>query len=317
MMSNNLLPSGFTDLLPPHARTRRMMMTHLLAAFEAIGAAEVFPAMMEFEESLTANASENYGKTVFRAIDPMSHKTLALRADMTQQIARIAGSALADSPRPLKLCYGGTNLRVSAGMLDPRRQLTQVGMEIFGEKNPTQSEAQILSSAMNAVKELLPNTKLTLDLALPALREAVMAQAEYAANETLADTAIRQKSLAKAKESGVPMLVELLEISGDWKAGIAALQALSPANDALKTAINDSVEAAQQLASAISSFEFDVTITLDALDSRGFGYYSNISYSLFASTISSEIGRGGRYVTENNEQAMGLTLYLDDVIEKA
>ena len=49
----------------------------------------------------------------FRMMDPVSHRMVGVRADMTPQIARIAATRLAHAPRPLRLSYAGQVLRVT------------------------------------------------------------------------------------------------------------------------------------------------------------------------------------------------------------
>ena len=66
-------------------------------------------------------------------MDPISHKMMALRADMTAQIARISGTRLSHMPRPLRLAYAGEVMRVAPDVLNPERQLVQAGAELIGE----------------------------------------------------------------------------------------------------------------------------------------------------------------------------------------
>lgn len=43
----------------------------------------------------------------FRLMDPDTRRMMALRPDITPQIARIAATRLPDMPRPLRLSYAG------------------------------------------------------------------------------------------------------------------------------------------------------------------------------------------------------------------
>lgn len=289
-------------------------MHHFLSAFEAIGAQEIFPAMMEYEETL----SDQDSRTLFRAVDPTSHKTLSLRGDMTPQIARIAGTALKGSPRPLKLSYAGTNMRVSAGMLNPRRQFTQVGMEVFGSSKTdvAADECKTLSIALTVLKEVLPGKKITLDISLPELTRAFIANAPEASREA-AEEAIRHKSISKA-EAIYPNsnIATLITLGGDRKAALETLKSLTLPTAELEAAKQSSIAAAEELANILAEFEFDVAITIDPLDLRAAAHYDTVSYTLLIEGFSNEIGRGGRYTTNTGETATGLTLYLDDVIEK-
>ena len=69
---------------------------------------------------------------IFRLMDPVSRRMMGVRADMTAQIARIAGSRLKEEKRPLRLSYAADVLRVNGSQLRPERQFCQVGCELVG-----------------------------------------------------------------------------------------------------------------------------------------------------------------------------------------
>lgn len=321
MTSSSLLPSGFSDLLPPQARTRRMMMHHLISAFEAMGAEEVFPAMIEFEESTSTQSTDYNRLKTFRVTDPMSHKTLSLRADMTGQIARIANGALSHEKRPLTLCYGGTNLRVSSGKLEPRRQLTQVGVECFGatEAMRNEKESRMLAIAIIALNELFPAIPLTLDLAFPSVACAMLDEACEKGCYDAAYDAMQHKSSSKASVLPVKGLKELISIGGNIDNALTILRNIDVESDTVRAALNVAIQEAETLAESMKGVAFDLSLTLDPLDTHGqqSAHYTTLTYSLFMEGIANEIGRGGRYVTPAGEEAMGVTLYLDTLIEKA
>ena len=57
-----------------------------------------------------------------------------------------------------------------------------------------------------------------------------------------------------------------------------------------------------------------LTLTIDAVESRGFEYHTGVTYAIFAAAAADEIGRGGRYRTEAGEAATGVTLFTDVVM---
>ena len=59
---------------------------------------------------------------------------MAIRSDITSQIARISCGSLFHSKRPLKLCYSGEVLKVKNNNLSMSRQSRQIGAEIIGIK---------------------------------------------------------------------------------------------------------------------------------------------------------------------------------------
>ena len=68
---------------------------------------------------------------------------MGIRADMTDQIARIALTRLADEPRPLRLAYAGHVLRLKGTQLNPARQILQVGAELIGTDS-AQADAEVV-----------------------------------------------------------------------------------------------------------------------------------------------------------------------------
>ena len=100
-----LLPAGLHDLLPPRAGQESAAITGILEVFAASGYEQVKPPLVEFESTLAGNGANGGGSLsgqMFRLMDPVSQRMMAVRADITLQVARIAGTRLAAAPRPLR-----------------------------------------------------------------------------------------------------------------------------------------------------------------------------------------------------------------------
>ena len=106
---------------------------------------------MEFEESLLSGAGAGLAEQTFRLMDPASHRMMAVRSDLTPQIARIAVSRLSRSPRPLRLSYAGEILRIRGGALRPERAFVQVGIELIGSAAAA-ADAEVVLLAAEAVR---------------------------------------------------------------------------------------------------------------------------------------------------------------------
>ena len=98
-----LLPTGMQDGLPPEAANEARAAQHLVSLFDSWGYARVKPPLLEFEENLLFGSGQAMADQAFRVQDPVSQRMMALRPDMTLQVARIAHSRLSQSPRPLSL----------------------------------------------------------------------------------------------------------------------------------------------------------------------------------------------------------------------
>ena len=102
--SEGLLPSGLTDLLAPQAEQDAKAVEAVLSCFAAFGYQRIKPPLVEFEQTLLAEGlGAALAEQTFRLLDPISRRMMALRSDMTAQIARIAGTRLASESRPLRL----------------------------------------------------------------------------------------------------------------------------------------------------------------------------------------------------------------------
>ena len=145
-----LLPTGMHDLLPPEAEIEAEVVTQLMTTLAAHGYERVKPPLVEFEQTLFAGAGAAMAGATFRMMDPVSHRMIGVRADMTPQIARIAAARLGDVPRPLRLSYAGQVLRVTGSEIRPERQVgTKVGKVMSTESWGTPIAAR--ASAATAI----------------------------------------------------------------------------------------------------------------------------------------------------------------------
>src|SRR5580704_6464260 len=162
-----LLPTGLYDLLPPEAELEADVTGRLMAVLTSHGYERVKPPLVEFEDTLLAGAGAAMSGDTFRTMDPTSHRMVALRADMTPQVARIAATRLAHRPRPLRLSYAGQVLRVKGSEVRPERQFGQAGAELIGAEGPA-ADVEVIAVAAEALLGVgVPN--LSVDLTMPTL----------------------------------------------------------------------------------------------------------------------------------------------------
>jgi ATP phosphoribosyltransferase regulatory subunit len=296
---SGLLPEGLRDVRPPHADAEAALLRALVDAIGAQGYARVSPPLVEFEDSLVGRMSAEKARDLFRFMDPLSGRTLALRADITPQIARIASHAMAKEARPLRLAYGGAVVRVQGSMLAPERQSWQVGAELIGSDSAA-AAAEVIALAVEAL-EGAGFGGLSVDLTMPA-SVARLAQG-------LTD---KQLDALDAKDSGAlpPELQSLVRAAGPVEAALAALEGGPLAQDAERLRpVVDLLRGA------------NVTLTLDPVERQGFAYQSWIGFSLFVAGARVEVGRGGSYAIVHpdgrTEAAVGFSLYLDALVDLA
>ena len=88
-MPNWLLPEYIQDMLPDEAWRIEQMRAHFLDLLRKSGYQLVAPPLLEYAESLLIDGSDDMSLRTFKLVDQLSGRTLALRADITPQVARI------------------------------------------------------------------------------------------------------------------------------------------------------------------------------------------------------------------------------------
>lgn len=305
-----LLPSGLRDVLPPEAELEARSVAAIMDCFAAHGYERVDPPLLEFEDSLFSGSGAATADQAFRLMDPESQRMMALRADTTPQIARLATTRLADSPRPLRLAYAGQCLRVRGSHLQPERQIAQAGIELIGN-DTAEADAEIILTAVEALAAI-GLSSLSVDLTIPRLVPELL-NGIPADRKTLLAHALDRKDAAAVAELGdAPLLLQLLNASGVAERGVPALLAIALSGEA-KTQV---LRLAGTVA-AIRRTKPDLPLTVDPVEFRGYQYHTGVCMTLFAPGRQAELGRGGRYICGDAEPATGITLYPDTITRLA
>lgn len=312
-----LLPAGFQDALPPGAAQEAAAVERLIACFAAHGYERVKPPLLEFEETLLSGAGAAVAQRTFRLMDPISQRMMALRADITPQVARVAGTRLAGAARPLRLCYAGEVLRVRGSQLRPERQFVQVGAELIGVTDE-RADAEVVLMAVEALSAV-GIANLSVDLNLPPLVDAVARSLGLAADRLVElRLALDRKDAAAVgavAEGCAGPFQALLRAGGPAARAMAALVQVE-----MPEAARAEVARLGRVVDLIRAEAPDLGLTVDPVEHRGFEYQTGISFSLFARHGRGELGRGGRYSTAAyrpgdgpRESSTGFTLYMDSV----
>lgn len=301
------LPSGLPDVLPPFAAQEFRVIYHMLKSFTGFSYQPVIPPLMECEQSLLADQGAATSRQVFRLMDPLSREMLALRADITTQITRIAESSLANAPRPLRLSYAGYTLRAAPEALRTRRQHTQIGIELFGATAPAH-DAEVIAVPLEALRTL-SLTDLSLDISVPVLLDALLEQTAES-ERSLIREAVARKDTSALRAAKSDLIADIADAAGPIASALPLLQEIAKRSAPLA----DALKSVENILESLHKRGVSLPITLDMLEMRGFGYYSGAAFSLFLRNPAIEIGRGGHYRCNNGEEAVGFTCYIDDIL---
>jgi len=294
-----LLPAGLRDILPPFAAREADIVTRLMAAFALYGYERVKPPLIEFETTFAPDG--------FRVMDPNTQRMMAVRSDMTPQVARIAACRLGGQPRPLRLAYAGQVLRVKGTQLRPERQFGQVGIELIGT-DAIGAEAEILALCAEALAGV-GLTDISVDLTLATLVPLLLG--EQSGDKGLRD-ALAHKDVGAVSANGgdtAKLLTALIEAVGPAERGLQKLLAL-----ALPPAAAAERDRLVQVVGLIRAALPGLTLTIDPVENRGFEYHTGVGFTIFCRRSAGEIGRGGRYSAQG-EAAVGATLFMDTLLE--
>ncbi|WP_242095977.1 ATP phosphoribosyltransferase regulatory subunit [Sphingomonas sp. CROZ-RG-20F-R02-07] len=305
-----LLPEGFHDRLPPFADAAAALEARVLEAARRHGYERVDPPLAEFAEGLGSRLKAGGLHDAVRFVDPVSQRTLAIRPDLTAQVARIAATRMGHHPRPVRLSYAGSVLKLRASQLAPARELRQIGCELIG-LDSVAAAGEVVGVAVAALAAA-GTGPVSIDFTLPDLVD------------TLAAGPLPVRDIAglrdrlDAKDAGgvaalAPDYLPLVAAAGSFATAMARLRAFDAHG-----VLTSRLDALARIAAALGD---GVRLTLDPTERHGFEYQSWLGFSLFADGIAGEVGRGGTYtiVHENGseEPATGFSIYADALVGQA
>lgn len=299
-----LLPEGFHDRLPPVADAATALEARVLNIARGYGYEQVDPPLAEFADELGARLKTGQLRDAVRFIDPVSQRTLAIRPDLTAQVGRIAVTRMGHHPRPVRLSYAGSVMKLSGSALNPLRAMRQIGCELIG-LDTVAAATEIVQVAIEALSAA-GVTGLSIDFTLPDLIDTMAAG-------TSDLPGLRERLDAK-DAGGVaainPSYMPLIEAAGTFDTAMSRLRAID--SDILQSRL----DGVAQVAAAVNGH---ARLTLDPTERHGFEYQSWLGFSLFADGVRGEIGRGGSYTILHEdgreERAVGFSLYVDPVLD--
>ncbi|HUD27624.1 MAG TPA: ATP phosphoribosyltransferase regulatory subunit [Novosphingobium sp.] len=313
----DLLPEGLGDRLPQQAWASQTVRRAAHDVLASHGYARVETPVLEFEKALASRMAGVKVRRMFRFMDPVSLRMLAMRSDITAQVARIAATGLAQAPRPLRLSYSGQVVTVKGDGLDPARERLQVGAELVGADS-TDAAAEIVELAIEALRAA-GATGVSVDFTLPDLVDTLSAGALPLPAQNI--EAVRQ--MLDAKDAG-----GLVDAGGE--AYLPLLYAVGPFDDAIERLAAFDANGTEEggvLASRIAGLRAiaarvgdKARLTLDPSERHGFEYQSWFGFTIYADGVPGSMGRGGTYAILGGagldpEPATGFSLYPDPLIE--
>ena len=314
--ARDLLPEGLEDRLPHAAAIAARVTRGAMDVLDAHGYDRVLTPSLEFEASLASRMAGIEPVRMFRFTDPASLRTLALRADITPQVGRLAATRLAGAPRPLRLAYAGQVLTIEADGLDPARERLQLGAELIG-RDSVEAAGEVVAIALEALAAA-GATGLSVDFTLPDLVDS-LATGPLPLAPALVEDVRRELD---AKDAGGLVAVggaaylPLIHAAGPFETALPRLAAFAAAG-----ALAGRIAALRAIAARVGHA---ARITLDPTERHGFEYQSWFGFTLYAEGVRGAVGRGGTYSilgstagggAGQSEPAAGFSLYPDPLFD--
>jgi ATP phosphoribosyltransferase regulatory subunit len=292
-MPNWLLPEYIQDMLPDEAWRIEAMRSSVLELMRRSGYQLVAPPLLEYAESLLINDSQDMDLRTFKLVDQLSGRTLALRADITPQVARIDAHLL-NRQGVARLCYAGSVLHTQPAGLMRTRELLQIGAELYGHSG-LESDLEVQRLMLQALT-LLGIEGVHIDLGHVGIFGALVKRAEIGAElEAALFGALQRKDVPSLRGmvAGLPQdiqdgLLALPDLYGGTEVLERARRALPDCME-IRTALHELELAANHL----QPLAQDVGIDLAEL--RGYHYHSGMVFAAYHAGSHDAIALGGRY----------------------
>jgi ATP phosphoribosyltransferase regulatory subunit len=283
------------DLLPGEAARQLFLTRAVLSSFERFGYEPVSVPPFEYAEVLEHDIGPLDAGQVLRFVEPETGEVVALRPDMTPQIARLVATRLADSPPPVRLCYEGAVVRRRVERARRERQIHQAGFELVG-RGGSLGDLEVLSVAASAVRATGLGM-FTLDLGHAKVAGSLVAGATPEGRgrilEALA-TKDDEETRRRAERAGIrgrelDALVALPGLYGGhevWERAdrvLAGTSAEAPAHELRK------------LYDATLAAGVWPNVVVDLGETWNFAYYTGMLFQVLAEGPGEAVGSGGRY----------------------
>ena len=291
--SNWLLPEYIQDILPDEAWRIERMRADVLKLLRFSGYQLVAPPLLEYAESLQIIGNHDMDLRTFKLVDQLSGRTLALRADITPQVARIDAHLL-NCQGVTRLCYAGSVLHTQPAGIMRTRELLQIGAELYGHSG-LESDLEVQRLMLQALA-LLGITGIHLDLGHVSLFRALINRAGIPKKlEVELSNALQGKNVPALR----PLVADLIP---EVKNALLALPQLYGGIEVIEQAraalpnYPEVVAALDELEQAAAHLQpLAHSVGVDLAELRGYHYHSGMVFAAYHAGSHDAIALGGRY----------------------
>ena len=291
------LPKGAKIYLPDEAAQKRRVEAELWNVFRKWGYREIVTSAYEYFDVLAQGTDQELQERMFKMVDRESGRLLALRADVTPQIARIVASRMREEPKPLRLAYVTNVFRYDEPHVGRYREFHQAGVELIGLPNP-EGDAELIAMTVEGLRAL-GLERFQLDVGQADFFRGLLEDLSLDEGRS----AELRSALGRKDVSALERIVAGLGAPAAVGELLLALPSLYGRADVLDRAErlvkNPRSEAAlKNLAEVyrlLTVYGLAESVLLDLGEVSGFDYYSGVHYEAYVSGLGAPLAGGGRY----------------------
>ena len=267
----------------------------MLTSFELFGYRPVTLPAFEYAAVLERGLGTLDAASVLRFVEPESGEIVALRPDMTPQVARLVTTRMETLPEPVRLSYQGSVLRRRRERARTHQQMLQAGVELVGSSAPD-GDLEVLEVATAGVRAA-GLSDFVVDLGHAGIASALLAGVPREAVPDLVEALGTKDSVELVKRA------ERARITGRTLAALAALPELHGDERIFDRArrIFAGTDAAEpcgkleKLWRRASELGWAPRLAVDLGETRTFEYYSGALFEVLAEGPGQPVASGGRY----------------------
>lgn len=300
MIQNNrwLLPEGVEEILPRQAWQIDHFQRKALDLYSSWGYELIMPPLIEYSESLLIATGSDMDLQTFKLTDQLSGRTLAIRADITPQTARIDAHSWRQEG-PSRFCYCAPVVRTKPKTQLSSRLPVELGAELYGDSSIA-SDQEVIHLMLTTL-QLSSVKKIHLDLGhigiyrgladAAGLSDELRAQLTDAFGrkarsevESFLAQYVSDKALAQ-------MIAGLIDLNGDASVLVQAKEQLQAAPANVQNALHELTELAQWVQAKFP----EIAIVIDLAELRAYQYHTGFVFAAYIDGVGHSVANGGRF----------------------
>ena len=286
------LPDGVEDLTALDASKLETLKRSLIDFYQSKNFQLTYPSLVEFADAIGGAQNSSLRESAFTFFDDLSSNELAIRPDISQQIARIDQAE--ESEKEQRYCYVGEVLKKRKDSFSRSRITIKAGVEIFGGGDNKYEVLSLLSDSMK-IGNL---NELTLSFGKTEILNEVLDSLDLDYDDSIAlNKIISSKSKSdlsawvkekKISNEEANKLLTLIDCNGDLSV-ISKLQNTETSEDHLSEI--------QDIWGFIEK-ETCFKPHIDLTDFPGFNYHDGLVFSAHSDKYGFSIANGGNYFSQ-------------------